>query len=129
MITWAPIPGNTCRGTALEKADVMVGQYVAAGFRKIHLDCSMSCADDPRSLGDELIAERTANLCAITEAAWRKAGGEAPVYIIGTEVPVPGGAHETLTGLAVTTPAAAHATIEAHRRAFERAGSRLPGHG
>ena len=22
-------------------------QYVAAGFRKIHLDCSMACADDP----------------------------------------------------------------------------------
>jgi D-tagatose-1,6-bisphosphate aldolase subunit GatZ/KbaZ len=100
----------------------MVAEYVAAGFRKIHLDCSMSCADDPRALGDELIAERTAKLCATTEAAWRDAGGEAPVYIIGTEVPVPGGAHETLHELAVTTPAAAHATIEAHHRAFERHG-------
>jgi D-tagatose-1,6-bisphosphate aldolase subunit GatZ/KbaZ len=44
------------------------------------------------------------------------------VYIIGTEVPVPGGAHETLEGLAVTTPAAAHATIEVHRQAFKRHG-------
>jgi D-tagatose-1,6-bisphosphate aldolase subunit GatZ/KbaZ len=115
---WQHLPS----ATALEKADVMVAEYVAAGFRKIHLDCSMSCADDPRSLGDELIAERTATLCATTEAAWRKTGGEAPVYIIGTEVPVPGGAHETLHELAVTTPAAAYATIEAHRRAFERRG-------
>ena len=115
---WQHLPS----AIALQKADVMVAEYVAAGFRKIHLDCSMSCADDPRALGDELIAERTANLCATTEAAWRKAGGEAPVYIIGTEVPVPGGAHETLHELAVTTPAAAHATIEAHRRAFERHG-------
>ncbi|HWM70847.1 MAG TPA: D-tagatose-bisphosphate aldolase, class II, non-catalytic subunit [Steroidobacteraceae bacterium] len=108
--------------TALQKAAVMVGQYVAAGFRKIHLDCSMSCADDPRSLGDAVTAERAAALCEITEAEWRRVGGEPPVYIIGTEVPVPGGAHETLEGLAVTTPAAAHATIEVHRRAFERHG-------
>src|SRR5215475_12044920 len=55
---------------ALQKAAVMVGQYVAAGFRKIHLDCSMSCADDPPSLGDEVIAERAAALCKVTEAQW-----------------------------------------------------------
>jgi D-tagatose-1,6-bisphosphate aldolase subunit GatZ/KbaZ len=108
---------------AMTKAGVMVAEYVAAGFRKIHLDCSMSCADDSQVLGDELIADRTASLCEITEAAWRRAGGEPPVYIIGSEVPVPGGAHETLSELAVTTPEAAHATIEAHRRAFARRGA------
>jgi D-tagatose-1,6-bisphosphate aldolase subunit GatZ/KbaZ len=107
---------------AQAKAKVLVAEYVTAGFRKIHLDCSMACAGDPPSLGDELIAERTAALCAITESAWRNSGGEPPAYIIGSEVPVPGGAHETLSELAVTTPAAAHATIEAHRAAFERHG-------
>lgn len=116
--SWQQLPS----ATALEKAAVMVDEYVSAGFRKIHLDCSMSCADDPRSLGDDLVAERTAALCEFTEAAWRKAGGEPPVYVIGTEVPVPGGAHETLKELAVTTPEAAAATIEAHRRAFVRYG-------
>jgi D-tagatose-1,6-bisphosphate aldolase subunit GatZ/KbaZ len=115
---WQHLPS----ATALDKAGVMVGEYVAAGFRKIHLDCSMSCADDSHALGDELIADRTAALCEITEAAWRRAGGEPPVYIIGSEVPVPGGAHETLKELAVTTPEAAHATIEAHRSAFVRHG-------
>jgi D-tagatose-1,6-bisphosphate aldolase subunit GatZ/KbaZ len=35
---------------------------------------------------------------------------------------VPGGAHETLSELAVTTPEAALATIEAHRSAFARHG-------
>ncbi len=115
---WQHLPSST----ALQKAKVMVGEYVAAGFRKIHLDCSMSCADDPRSLGDELIAERTAALCEVTEASWRAVGGEPPVYIIGSEVPVPGGAHETVQELAVTTPAAAYATIEAHRKAFARRG-------
>jgi D-tagatose-1,6-bisphosphate aldolase subunit GatZ/KbaZ len=115
---WQSLPSTV----ALQKAQVMVGQYIAAGFRKIHLDCSMSCADDPRSLGDEVIAERAAALCEVTEAQWRRVGGEPPVYIIGTEVPVPGGAHETLEGLAVTTPTASHATIEVHRQAFERHG-------
>jgi D-tagatose-1,6-bisphosphate aldolase subunit GatZ/KbaZ len=108
--------------TAMQKAAVMVDEYVTAGFRKIHLDCSMACADDPRALGDELIAERNAQLCEIAEAAWSRAGGEPPVYIIGSEVPVPGGAHEALGELAVTTSAAALATIEAHRLAFARHG-------
>jgi D-tagatose-1,6-bisphosphate aldolase subunit GatZ/KbaZ len=115
---WQRLPSSS----ALQKAGVMVAEYVAAGFRKIHLDCSMSCADDGVALGDELIADRNAALCAITEAAWRSAGGEPPGYIIGSEVPVPGGAHETLEELELTTPEAAHATIEAHRRAFARHG-------
>ena len=42
--------------------------------------------------------------------------------MIGTEVPTPGGATEDLGTLAVTTPQAAAATIDAHRAAFARAG-------
>jgi D-tagatose-1,6-bisphosphate aldolase subunit GatZ/KbaZ len=115
---WQRLPA----ATALEKAGVMVAEYVTAGFRKIHLDCSMACADDPQALDGKVIAERSAALCAIAEAAWRRAGGEPPGYIIGSEVPVPGGAHETLDTLSVTTADAAHATIEAHRQAFARHG-------
>ena len=107
---------------AMQKSEVLVAEYVAAGFRKIHLDCSMACADDPTVLGDERIAERTALLCAQTERAWLATGGEPPVYVIGSEVPVPGGAHEALSSLAVTDPAAARATVEAHRLAFIRHG-------
>jgi len=107
---------------ALDRAGIMVAEYVSAGFRKIHLDCSMSCAGDPRGLSDEVIAERSASLCARAEEAWRSVGGEAPVYIIGSEVPVPGGAQETLHDLAVTTPDAVRATLAAHRAAFVRHG-------
>ncbi len=107
---------------ALGRAAAMVREYVSAGFRKIHLDCSMSCADDPRALSDETIAERSAVLCAEAEDAWRRAGGEAPVYVIGSEVPVPGGAQERLTALAVTEPQDARATIAAHRTAFLQQG-------
>jgi D-tagatose-1,6-bisphosphate aldolase subunit GatZ/KbaZ len=107
---------------AMAKADILIAQYVAAGFRKIHLDCSMSCAGDPVPLPDAVVAARAARLCAVAERTWQKSGGDAPVYVVGTEVPVPGGAHEDLALLTVTTPAAAAATIAAHRVAFTAAG-------
>jgi D-tagatose-1,6-bisphosphate aldolase subunit GatZ/KbaZ len=107
---------------AMARAEVMVEDYVRAGFRKIHLDCSMSCAGDPVSLSDETIARRAARLCAVAERAHAQTGGEPPVYVIGTEVPVPGGAAEELDALAVTTPEAARATIEMHRAVFAEAG-------
>ena len=111
---WQSLPA----GEALRRAGVMVGEYVSAGYRKIHLDCSMSCADDPRVLSDDIVAGRTAALCAHAEEAWRSSGGEPPVYVVGTEVPVPGGAQESLSELAVTAPQAALATVAAHRSAF-----------
>jgi len=109
---------------AMAKAEVMVAQYVAAGFRKIHLDCSMSCADDPVPLPEADIAARAVRLCLAAEQAWRDmpGRGEPPVYVIGTEVPVPGGAHEDLEELAVTSPDAAGATLALHREAFAAAG-------
>jgi D-tagatose-1,6-bisphosphate aldolase subunit GatZ/KbaZ len=110
-----------CAG-ALVCAEQLVADYVAAGFRKIHLDCSMSCADDPPTLSDEVIATRAARLCRAGETAWRTSGGEPPLYVIGTEVPTPGGAAEELETLAVTTPSAVTATLEAHRAAFRTLG-------
>ena len=111
---WQSLPA----AEALARAAHMVSEYVLAGYRKIHLDCSMACADDPRVLSDDVVAGRTAMLCSHAEEAWRQAGGEPPVYVIGTEVPVPGGAQESLSELAVTEPRAALDTVTAHRSAF-----------
>jgi D-tagatose-1,6-bisphosphate aldolase subunit GatZ/KbaZ len=107
---------------ALELSRLMIVEYVRAGFRKIHLDCSMPCGDDSRPLSDATIAERTAHLCAHAEQAWQESGGEPPVYVIGSEVPTPGGAQESLQGIEVTKPEAARATLDAHREAFSRHG-------
>ena len=107
---------------AMDKAEAMVDAYVAAGFRKIHLDCSMACAGDPVPLPEATIVERAVRLCRAAEAAHARVGGEPPVYVIGTEVPVPGGATEAIEGLETTTPRAALATIDAHRAAFAAAG-------
>src|SRR5690606_2270274 len=54
---------------AMDKAEVMVEAYVAAGFRKIHLDCSMACAGDPVPLPEPAIVERAVRLCRAAEAA------------------------------------------------------------
>jgi D-tagatose-1,6-bisphosphate aldolase subunit GatZ/KbaZ len=107
---------------AMERSERLIADYVAAGFRKIHLDCSMSCADDPSTLTDSVISARAARLCEVAEKAWSAAGGEPPVYVIGTEVPVPGGAAEDLETLAVTTPSAVTVTLETHRNAFREHG-------
>lgn len=116
---WQSLPA----AQAMANADDLIKSYVAAGFKKIHLDCSMSCANDPIPLTDEIVAERAARLAKIAEETCREHFGESDlVYVIGTEVPVPGGAHETLTELEVTTPDAARATLEAHRHAFEKQG-------
>jgi D-tagatose-1,6-bisphosphate aldolase subunit GatZ/KbaZ len=109
---WTQLPA----AAAMDKAEAMVAAYVAAGFSKIHLDCSMSCAGDATPLPEAQIVERAVRLARAAEAVGR------PVYVIGTEVPVPGGAAEAIEDLAVTSPQAALATIEAHRQAFLAAG-------
>jgi D-tagatose-1,6-bisphosphate aldolase subunit GatZ/KbaZ len=117
-------PNRWQRGPAEEamaNAEALIEAYVAAGYTKIHLDCSMSCADDPAVLDDEVVAARSARLLRVAETT--AAGtGRLPRYVIGTEVPVPGGAHETLHELTPTSPEHARRTIEAHRSAFADAG-------
>ena len=108
---------------AMAKALDLVAAYVEAGYEKIHLDCSMACADDTLPLADEVVAERAARMLAVAERTATEAGlAQRPVYVIGTEVPVPGGAHEELGELSATSPDAARATIAAHRKAFEEHG-------
>ncbi|WP_108648942.1 D-tagatose-bisphosphate aldolase, class II, non-catalytic subunit [Dongshaea marina] len=108
---------------AMQRSEQLIESYIEAGFRKIHLDCSFRCADDPERLSDQVMARRAARLCRVAEDTWQRCGGEAPVYVIGTEVPVPGGADESLDGtLEVTGAQAAAATIDLHQSAFAAAG-------
>lgn len=107
---------------ALDKAETMVTAYVAAGFTKIHLDASMGCAGEPPALDDEITAQRAARLAKAAEQAAATSGLALPHYIIGTEVPVPGGADHELTEVMPTDPAAARKTIAVHRERFAREG-------
>ncbi|WP_426340104.1 D-tagatose-bisphosphate aldolase, class II, non-catalytic subunit [Pseudoduganella sp. S-14] len=108
--------------SAMAHADVLIDAYVSAGFHKIHLDCSMRCADDEPVLSDETVAARAVRLAIIAEQSAARAGLPPPVYVIGTEVPVPGGEASLEQALAVTAPQAAQRTLEVHRRAFAKAG-------
>ncbi|PRY19524.1 tagatose-bisphosphate aldolase noncatalytic subunit [Aliiruegeria haliotis] len=111
---WKALPAEE----AMARAEAMVALYVEAGFAKIHLDCSMRCGDDPEILPEQTIADRAARLCAAAEAA---NGQSKPFYVIGTEVPAPGGmgeGHEIVP----TTPEAASATWQTHADAFATAG-------
>ena len=104
---------------AMQKAEAMVHDYVKAGFVKIHLDCSLSLADDPAGgLDVELSARRAARLAKVAE----KAGNGNLRYVIGTEVPLPGGARRYEETVGVTKVENVRQTIEATRDAFLSAG-------
>lgn len=113
---WRKMPAEK----AMEHAVAMVTEYVQAGFTKIHLDASMACDGDPIHLSDEEVAERAAQLCKAAEAACNP--NNPPVYVIGTEVPVPGGATHSIEDLDVTSISAAAHTLEVHKRIFEAHG-------
>lgn len=108
---------NEPAASAMQKARDMVAAYVDAGFTKIHLDASMACADDG-VLSEHAMAERAAELCAVAEGA-AKAGLS---YVIGTEVPIPGGETDVLDALAVTAPASVEHTWALHQAAFHAHG-------
>jgi len=118
-VCWTGEPAEA----ALTKAEALVAAFAAAGFQKLHLDCSMPCADDPAQLGDEVVAARAVRLCAAAERSARHTFGTAGiVYVIGTEVPPPGGADERLSSVEVTPLPRARRTLDIHRDQFGRAG-------
>ena len=103
---------------AMEKARVMVAAYAAAGFTKIHLDCSEGCAGEPAQLSDAQTVPRASDLARVASAI-------APdlLYIVGTEVPPPGGARtDDHAAIAATQPGNARITLDAHMEALANIG-------
>lgn len=113
---------NEHADAAMEKAIALIEAYVAAGFSKIHLDASMSCADDPVPLDPQVVAERAARLCLAAEQTASETQKKALTYVIGTEVPVPGGEASSINTVHVTHVEDAARTLETHRVAFEALG-------
>lgn len=120
-LTWKNEPA----ATAMEKSRQLIKQYVAAGFTKIHLDTSMHLGDDDREnpLDTAVIAERGAVLCREAEAAYallkeNNPDSLHPVYVIGSEVPIPGGSQEEEEGIQVTKAEDFKNTLATFRQAF-----------
>ena len=109
---------------AMQKADEQIRAYVAAGYTKIHLDTSMSLQGDPLTasglISPELVAERAAELCMVAEKTFAMVPktNVKPVYIIGTDVPVPGGAQHPLSHIEITSVERVRQTIELTRSWF-----------
>jgi D-tagatose-1,6-bisphosphate aldolase subunit GatZ/KbaZ len=110
--------------SAMEKACELIHQYVKAGYTKIHLDTSMRCEGDPgnseKPLDVEIIAERAAQLCKIAENSGSES--QQPLYIIGTDVPIPGGAQEHLSEIRITPVNEVEETINITQKAFYKLG-------
>ena len=117
---------------AMENSKTLIREYVLAGFTKIHIDTSMPIIGDFENgvFGDDLIAERAATLCKVAEDSYTELLNEKPesvhpVYVIGSEVPIPGGAQadeEEEEGIAVTKVENLVNTIETFKNAFESHG-------
>jgi D-tagatose-1,6-bisphosphate aldolase subunit GatZ/KbaZ len=137
---------------AMLNAEELVRQYASAGFSKIHLDTSMHLGENrkDRPLDPLVMAQRAARLCQVAEESWRAAeesvrgaeesvrGAEepvrgvdesgrvaskgSPVYVIGSEVPIPGGNHEEEEDLQITKPEDFNKTVEVFEQVFHEKG-------
>jgi len=116
---WRNLPAET----AMSHADDLVRAYVGAGYTKLHLDCSYPCADDSGPLSDEVVAARAVRMLTVAETEAARVGLAGRLrYVIGTEVPTPGGASHHIDDLRPTSAESARATLAEHRLAFDRAG-------
>jgi len=123
-LTWIKLP----EAEAMAKAEVLVEAFVSAGFTKIHLDTSMRLSsDDPtQPLSTQTIARRGIRLMKIAENAYAKLKQDQPdalepVYIVGSEVPIPGGAQEE-EGISVTKPEDFINTVEVYQSMMKQEG-------
>lgn len=114
---------------AMEKAKELIRLFVASGFTKIHLDTSMHLGGDDKTkvLDTKIISDRGASLCKVAEETYLEqyktsTSAIPPVYVVGSEVPVPGGAREEEEGLKVTDVKDLEDTIETFKRSFVETG-------
>lgn len=114
---------------AMSLAKDLIKEYVSAGFTKIHIDTSMKVASDPQNerLSDETIAKRGAMLAKVAEETYQellKTNKDAPhpVYVVGSEVPIPGGSTDNNNNLQVTKPEDMKKTVESFKKIFYEAG-------
>lgn len=125
-LIWSNLPEKE----AMEKSKELVYAYVKAGFKKIHLDTSMKLADDAvdSPLDNCVIARRGAELYAACAKAYQELlrdnpEEQRPVFVIGSEVPIPGGAQGKEDTLSVTKPEDLEKTLTAYKLAFREIGT------
>ena len=124
-LTWCKEPESS----AMQKAEDLVRAFVLAGYKKIHLDTSMRLGDDSKTemLATRTIARRGARLFKVCEEAYQELLKQnpdemRPSFVIGSEVPIPGGEQEEQDQVAITKPEDLHETIRVYQEEFEKLG-------
>jgi D-tagatose-1,6-bisphosphate aldolase subunit GatZ/KbaZ len=111
---------------AMGLATALAAACAAAGYRKLHLDTATPARDDPReadgTLPLEIVSRRAAALCRAAEEAARQAGEGPPWYVIGSDVPPPGGSREGSDPVPPSAVRKVAETVAAHRQAFRAGG-------
>ncbi len=115
---------------AMKNSEVLIDAYVSAGFTKIHVDTSMKVNDDDPNvrLSDEIIAKRGVHLVKVAENAYKKLletnpNAVEPIYIVGSEVPIPGGSQAAKDeGVQVTKVEDFMATMNTFKDTFKKEG-------
>jgi D-tagatose-1,6-bisphosphate aldolase subunit GatZ/KbaZ len=111
---------------AMKNTGEQVAAYVAAGYTKIHLDSSFALTGDETVNGVlpvEIITERAAQMCEVAERTSEEIkSASKPVYVIGTDVPIPGGATVTEESIKLTSAEELEETIELTKKAFYKRG-------
>ena len=120
-LTWS----NEEEESAMKKSCQLINDYVLAGFTKIHIDTSMRLKNDStnEALSTQVIARRGAILCEVAEEAYRQLSLKdctalRPVYVVGSEVPIPGGSQSEEEGVQVTRVCDLEETIETFKTEF-----------
>ena len=121
-LVWADKPEDE----AMQNAKELVKQAVLAGYTKIHLDTSMRLGSDDLNvpLSEDIIADRGVQLYKACEDAFvervkKFPNSVHPVYVIGSEVPIPGGEFDEVDTLKVTSPNDFKNTINAYEKKFK----------
>lgn len=126
-LTWTDLPENE----AMKNAYDLVYSYAKAGFTKIHLDTSMKLSSDSINeiLSNEVIAYRSVELAKAAMAGYValkqiKKDAIFPVFIIGSEVPIPGGSQEQEEAIQVTSAEHLLTTYQTFKDVYLEAGMR-----
>ncbi|MDD6272032.1 MAG: class II D-tagatose-bisphosphate aldolase, non-catalytic subunit [Bacilli bacterium] len=114
---------------AMENSKKLVRLCVESGYMKIHLDTSMKLGSDPKDepLDPSVVARRGAILYEECEKAFKELKKKNPnaihpVFVIGSEVPIPGGSQEEEDSLKVTDPDDFENTLKAYKKEFSKKG-------
>lgn len=122
-LPWAHLPEDE----AMRNAEQLVYDSVMAGYSKLHLDTAMRLgSDDPSTpFSVTTCAARGARLAAVCEQAFSQLEDQdkrEPLnYIVGSEVPVPGGDVQ-VSVMGVTEATDALKAVDIYREEFAKAG-------